>query len=792
MKHALRSLARQPAFTTVAVVTLAVGISAATAMFSVVRGVLLRPLPIADQDRVVVVHKAMGSDNQLGAFTGVDVDDLRAHPGVFADVAANGYDGAWPYVAKIGDRALTMSTNVATAEFFTVLGARPAAGRLFVREDGERGGPEVVVLSYGFWRKQFGGDPAVVGTHLTMGGEHMTIVGVAPEGFDFPSGVEAWLNILPDSVGMSPKTMAYGIIGRLRPDVTIHQATSAMAGFMRRPGDWDPHGTDRVSRPVVLPLDEAIVGEIRPSIVILGVAVGLVFLIATVNVANLLLIRATSRARELAVRAALGAGRWRIGMELLSESVVLAALSAALGLLLAVVAIRALVALAPHELPRVGEIRVDGAAFGVAFAAAALATVIFGFAPVWWTGGAALTRSLRTGTRGGRDTRGARFLKQTLVVGQVALALIVAGGAALLTRSLVALQRVNMGFTAPEVTMVQISAPETDTSLAGYLSLYERLADRVGGTPVVIGPFSGEGGWTAAYVPEGRDAANDAEHPDVNLEVIAANYFHTIGVPLVRGRSFAAGATDEAVVSQALARRFWPGQDPIGKRLRRYLRDGSDPWSTVVGVAGETRYRDLAKTWPTVYVPIARGAAMNIFPGRVAVRTTMRSDALLGVVRRALPEIDPTVSVVEVDPVERLAAGPLARPRFNSVLLVTFAVVAMLLAAVGLYGVMASIVSQRTHELGLRMALGATTGDVGRLVLRQGMRLAVAGIAAGLVGSLITAGALRGLLYGIGPTDPGPLGVAVAVLLGVVWLACYVPARRAVRVSPLVALRAES
>jgi hypothetical protein len=713
MRHALRSLARQPAFTTVAVVTLAVGISAATAMFSVVRGVLLRPLPIADQDRVVVVHKAMGSDNQLGAFTGVDMDDLRAHPGVFTAVAGNGYDGAWPYVAKIGDRALTMSTNVATAEFFTVLGARPAAGRLFVREDGERGGPEVVVLSYGFWRKQFGGDPAVVGTHLTMGGEHMTIVGVAPEGFDFPSGVEAWLNILPDSVGMSPKTMAYGIIGRLRPDVTIHQATSAMTAFMRRPGDWDPHGTDRVSRPVVLPLDEAIVGEIRPSIVILGVAVGLVFLIATVNVANLLLIRATSRARELAVRAALGAGRWRIGTELLSESVVLAALSAALGLLLAVVAVRA-------------------------------------------------------------------------------LALIVAGGAALLTRSLMALQRVDMGFAAPEVTMVQISAPETDTSLAGYLSLYERLADRVGGTPVVIGPFSGEGGWTAAYVPEGRDAANDAEHPDVNLEVIAANYFHTLGVPLVRGRSFAAGATDEAVVSQALARRFWPGQDPIGKRLRRYLRDGSDPWSTVVGVAGETRYRDLAKTWPTVYVPIARGAAMNIFPGRVAVRTTMRPDALLGVVRRALPEIDPTVSVVEVDPVERLAAGPLARPRFNSVLLVTFAVVAMLLAAVGLYGVMASIVSQRTHELGLRMALGATTGDVGRLVLRQGMQLAVAGIAAGLVGSLITAGALRGLLYGIGPTDPGPLGAAVTVLLGVVWLACYVPARRAVRVSPLIALRAES
>ncbi|HSY83287.1 MAG TPA: ABC transporter permease [Gemmatimonadaceae bacterium] len=791
MTHALRSLARQPAFTTVAVVTLAVGISAATVMFSVVRGVLLRPLPVADQGRVVVVHKAMGRDNQLGAFTGVDLDDLRAHPGVFTAVAGNGYDGAWPYVVKIGDRALTISTNVATAEFFNVIGARPAAGRLFVREDGERGGPEVVVLSYGCWRKQFGGDPAVVGTHVTMGGEHMTIVGVAPEGFDFPSGVEAWVNILPDSLGASPKTMAYGIIGRLRPDVTIHQATSAMAALMRRPGDWDPSGTDRVSRPVVLPLDEAIVGEIRPSIVMLAIAVGLVFLIATVNVANLLLIRATSRARELAVRAALGAGRWRIGLGLLSESVVLAALSAALGLLFAVVAIRALVALAPRELPRVGEIRIDGAAFGVALAAAALATVIFGFAPVWWTEGAALTRSLRTGTRAGRDTRGTRFLKQALVSGQVALALIVAGGAALLTRSLVALQRVDMGFAAPEVTMVQISAPETDTSLAGYLSLYERLADRVGGTPVVIGPFSGEGGWTAAYLPEGR-AANDAEHPDVNLEVIAANYFKTLGVPLVRGRSFAPGAADEAVVSEALARRFWPGQDPIGKRLRRLLRDGGDPWSTVVGVAGETRYRDLAKTWPTVYVPIARGAAMNIFPGRVAVRTTMRPHALLGLVRAALAEIDPTVSVVEVDPVEHLAAGPLARPRFNSVLLVTFAVVAMLLAAVGLYGVMASIVSQRTHELGLRMALGATTGDVGRLVLRQGMQLAVVGIAAGLAGSLITAGALRGLLYGIGPTDPGPLGAAVAVLLGVVWLACYVPSRRAVRVSPLIALRAES
>ena len=794
MRHAIRSLSRQPAFAVVAVITLAIGIGAATAMFSIVRGVLLRPLPVADQDRVVVVHKAMGRDNQLGAFTGVDLDDLKASPGVFASVAGNGYDGAWPVVGKIGDHGLTINTNVAMAGFFDVLGARPAAGRLFVPADGARGAPDVLVLSYGFWQRALGGDPNVIGMHVSLGGPPRTIVGVAPAGLEFPSGVEAWMNIAGDSLGQSPKQLPYGIIARLRPGVTTRQAASFMQAFMRRPGDVDPNGTDRVSRPVVQTLRDAIVGDVRPSIVMLAIAVGLVFLIATVNVANLLIIRAVARARELAVRAALGAGRGRIARELLLESLVLAGLSAVLGTLFASGAIRALVAWAPRELPRMAEIGIDGPALGVALIATVVTTIAlsaFGFAPIWWTEGAALTRSLRSGARTGRDSRGSRILKRALVVGQVALALVVAGGAALLTRSLLALQHVDMGFKATDVTVVQISDPTSDTTLAGYVSMYERLADRVGGTPVVLAPFSGAGGWTARFAPEGQDDPGNAEHPDVNLEIAEPNYFHALGVPVIRGQPFTARSLNEAIVSEAIARRFWPGQDPIGKHLRRVQRGGSTPWLTVVGIAGDTRYRDLETPWPTVYVPMRQGLAMGLYPGRIAVRTTMRPNALLGVVTHALKDIDPTVFAVRADPVARLAGATLARPRFNSLLLVAFALVAMLLAAVGLYGVMASTVAQRTNELGLRMALGATGGDIGRLILNEGVSLALVGVVVGLVGSLATAGAMRGLLYGIAPTDPATLAVAVVVLLGVVCLACYVPARRAVRVSPLIALRSE-
>jgi len=779
----------------VAVVTLAVAIGATTAMFSVVRGILLRPLPVTDQDRVVVVRKSTGTDNQLGAYTGADLDDLRAAPGVFASVAGNGYDGAWPLVAKVGDRVFTVTTNMATAEFFDVLGARAAAGRLFVHEDGARGAPGVAVLSYECWQRQFAADPTVIGRHVVLGGSDWTVVGVAPAGFEFPSGVEAWVNIAADSLGMSPRTIPYGIIARLRRGVTPRQAASAMQAFMHRPGDLDPNGTDRMSRPVVLTLRDAIVGDVRPSIIMLAIAVGLVFLIAIVNVANLLIIRAVARSRDLAIRTALGASRSRLARELLAESFSLAVLSAVLGLVFAKGAISALIALAPRELPRVSEIRLDGAAGGVALAATTLVTLalaVLACAPIWWTKGAALSRSLRGGTRAGRDSRGTRVLKQTLVAGQIALALVVAGGAALLTRSLLSLQHVDMGFTARDVTIVQISDPVSDTSLAGYVSLYERLADRIGGTPVVVGPFSGAGGWNVPFVPEGRTGGTNADRPNVNLEVAEPNYFRTLGVPLIRGRTFASGAVNEAIISQAIARRFWPEQDPIGKRIRRDYHGADMPWLTVIGVAGDTRYRDLQTAWPTVYVPMRQGLAMGIYPQRIAVRTTMRPAALLGLVAQTLRDIDPEISAVRADPVEQLAGVPLARPRFNSVLLIAFAVVAMLLAAVGLYGVLASTVAQRTHELGLRMALGATGGDIGRLVLQEGLSLALVGVAIGLIGSVVSAGALRGLLYGIAPTDPLTLAGAVITLIAVVLLACYIPARRAIGVSPLIALRSES
>jgi putative ABC transport system permease protein len=803
LAFAFRSLRKRPAFTALVVATLGVGIGVVTAMFAVAHGILLRPLPITDQDRVVLVRKEAPRDHSLRPFPVADLAALRERTRTFVSVAGVQYDGAFPAVTQLGDRAISAVGTLVSGEFFGVLGVRPVAGRTLLPADAAPGAQRVVVISYGLWQRQFGGDTSVIGRTLLIQSPY-TIVGVAPRSFEYPKAVEIWvpLRLVPE-VANSREFAPFSIIGRLRPGATVEQSQREVAAFVREREAVYLPGESRGQRVVVMPFRDAIVGEVRPAILILSAAVGLVLVIVIVNVANLLLIRGAARSRELAVRTALGAGRSRIVRQLFTETALLAAAGSFVGVLLAWWAVRGLAAIAPPELPRLGEVGIDVRVLTFGVGVTAITALACGLAPALWTARADLRAALRGGARTGRDSRGMQLIKQSLIVSQVALACIVAVGAGLLTKSLARLQQVEMGFVASRITLVKVALPHGKyAERARRLDFFEGVAARVGSTPrahaatpVILAPFSGLGGWDATYTVEGQGQREAAENPTLNLEAVAPNYFDALRVAILRGRAFTArdreGAVRVAIVSEALARRAWPGLDPLGKRLKFGQYDSQRPWLTVVGVVGETRYRELASAPPSIYVPFRQAENPGLMPNYIAVRSTADAGAVLRAVRQAANEFDPAVPVLDAEPVRRLLAGPLARPRFNALLLVGLSAIALVLAAVGLYGVIASFVSQRTHEIGVRIALGAQARQVRRLVFGKGMLLTGIGAAVGSIGALAATRALSSVLYDVRPSDPATLFGAAALLVGTAAAACYVPARRASRVDPLIALRAD-
>jgi len=805
LTFALRVLRRNATFAASVVVTLAVGIGAATAMFGVVNGVLLTRLPIHDQGRVMVLRKEQLVGNEtLVPFSVGDLRNFAAQTRTLETVAGAQYDGAWPATMRDGDRVLSPNTAVVSGNFFTTLGMRATFGRTLMESDDVVGG-DAIVISHALWLRAFGGDSAVVGRviHGAGRGNAFRIVGVMPRGFAFPGKAEVWVpavTVIPGAASNEGQ-WPYNLVGRMRAGVSAEQVRAELAAFLARKA-YVP-GEPRDVRASVRSIESLIVGDVKPALLALAGAVALLLGLANVNVANLFLVRGLGRRRELAVRAAIGAGGWRIARLMATEAVVLATLGGLAGLAVAAWLLRLVVSLAPAELPRTDAIRVDlavAAATGVMVVVSALAFSLWPAIAV--SRQRDLHNVLRSGARTGAADVGSRRVRSFLVVAQVALAIVVLVGAGLLGRTLSVLQHLDMGFASDELSTVELSLPESITSSrprldAFYGAVTERLATMPGmssATVVLVPPFSGRNGWDAFFTAEGQTARDAAANPALDFQPVLPSYFSTMGIPIRRGRGIAAtdreGTALVAVVSRSFAERAWPRQDPIGKRFKFGHADAPSPWTSVVGVVDDVRYRELTYPRPVVYVAwaqqtdkpplsfvVARGAAGHALAARD--------------VDRLVRELEPRVLVTSVATMRQRLTTSLARPRFDAMVLGVFAAVAFVLAAVGVYGVIAALVRQRTPEIGIRLALGAQPGEVRWMVMRSGLGLAGAGVVAGLAASLAATRVLGAELYGVHPADPLTMSAASLALLVAAALACGVPARAASRVDPLTALKAE-
>ncbi len=788
LRLALRGLRRAPTFAVTAVLILGLGIGMAVAMVTVFNAVLLRRLPVQDQDRVVAMWTYRDPAVEFGTRRS-DVDEVRRASRTMRDVAAVAHWGSTPGPLVDGDRPVVLNRSVVSGNFFDVLGARAAVGRLLRADDELAGATPVLVLSYASWQREFGGDPAIVGHRLIepYSQRSYEIIGVAPPGLDYPAGAGYWLSWANAGV------MAVSAVARLQPNATVDMVRAEYLATMQRLApERELVGAH------VMPFAQAVLGDVRPVLIVLTAAVALLLLIACVNVGNLLLLRAASRVRELAIRRALGASDADVAKQLLMESALLAAFGGVLGFLCAEATLRILLAIAPSKLPRTDVIQLAGAPVVVAVAITAIAVLLFGVLPALIAARGNVASPLRFDARSGGESARRRRVRHFLVSSQVALALVLLAGAGLLIRSLARLERLELGFTSDHLSIYAFSWPVTRyDSIRKLVPIGERLMPRLRAipgvrsvTPLVAPPFSGANVFIARLDVEGQSATDAATNPMVAMELGGSEYFRTLGIPLRLGRGFL-DADDEnapqvAVVSEAIARRWWPNEDPIGKRIKFWGPD-TLTWRTVIGVAGDIHFRTLRDSSPTVYLPWRQAYWQAMF----ALRTAGELSSVLPAVKRELAAIDPQLNLWYARTMDQLLDAPLAQPRMSAMLLTAFGLMALLLAAIGLYGVMASLVREQTRELGIRMALGATQQRVRAAVLRRALIVTSAGAFVGLAGALATSRLFSKLLYEVSPTDPATLlGVSV-LLLGVAVAAAYLPARRATRIDPVKALRAE-
>jgi putative ABC transport system permease protein len=785
-----------------AVVTLIIGVGAVSAIFGVVHGVLLKPLPMREQDRVVVLRKEqLGGSETLLPFAVADLRAFAEETQALEDLAGFQYDGAWPSTFLIGEQRVAARSAIVSGAFFHVLDVRPVVGRVLTTEDDVVGGERVAVISEGLWRREFGGDAGIVGRVLRTGNRGaVRIVGVVP-GFELPARTEMWtptLVALPQAA--TDRAVApYNLVGRLRPGATGEQARAELFAFLER---QEPvPGEPRDVRASVHPIESLIVGEVRPALLVLAAGVALLMALATVNVANLFLLRALERRRELAVRVAIGAGHWHIVLQLASEGLVVGFLGGCGGLLVACGLLRGLVALAPPELPRLDEIGIDPNIAAAAAATALASALLSSFLPAAAIARRDLSRHLHASGSYGSSDRSSGRIGGVLVVAQVAIATVVLVGAGLLVRTLANLQSLDMGFVAEELSMVGLDLPaEVAASRARTQSFYERAVAGLEGRPgiaaatfVLLPPFSGLNGWDASYTVEGQGAAEAAENPSLDLQPVLPGHFRTLGIPIRRGRAIGAddreGMNSVIVIGEALARRAWPGQDPIGKRLKLGPVDAPLPWRTVVGVVGDVRYRELTSPRPVVYAAWTQTSLPPL--GLLVVRGPRGGLASLARVRSALSEAEPLVLVTEVSSIRQRIAVSLARPRFNAIVLAAVAAVALTVAAIGIYAMMAALVRRRQREIGIRVAVGAAPAVVRRMVLGRGLLLGGLGVGAGLAAGLPAARLMSSVLYDVTPADSLTAAATAGILLVVAGLGCHLPARTATRLDPMIVLRSE-
>jgi putative ABC transport system permease protein len=800
MRHACRLLWRSKAFTGAAVVTLALGIAGTTVMFVLIHGVLLRPLPVHDQDRLILAwREARASGSARYPFGNTEIQAVAAASRLLEHAAGVTRNGVGRSV--VTDNGISSYANVGlvTGGFFDVLGVRPLLGRTLALADDTEGAERAIVISSGLWHRRYGGSRDVIGRHVMLDERPFTIVGVMPPDLDYPTGVEIWRATSSVPTGGPFGDAArreVNLIGRLRPDVTLAEATGEIASLSQR---LDAETPLRGLVTVVRPFADVVIGDVRMTMLALFGAVLFLLLIASANVANLLLMRGEARRGELALRAALGAGRGRIVGQILAESVVLSVMAGVAGVAIAWVALPVLITLVPDGLPRVESIRVDQTVVPFSMAVVFVTALLAGLTPGLLSVRADLVSPLRGGVSGiaGSAAIGGR---RTLVVAQVALAVTVLAAAGLLIRSVVNLHSIDLGLPADRLVLLDLHMPAAKYAerrqharfLDEAIGQLEGVPAIAAATPVNISPFSDRGWDVPRVTADGQSADEAAANPSLNLESIHPNYFATFEAPILRGRAFTSADREDgvavAIVSEDLAARLWPQQNPIGKRLKMGPVGSEGRWLEIVGVAAGTRYRTLTAPRPTLYLPAAQ---FQMTATMLVVRTNASLELLTSLARDRIRAVDPDVRLMRVAPFTELLDRPLARPRFTAFLLTVFGIAALLLATVGLYAVMAAYVKQRDREIALRLALGATGRAVRRLVLSEAVRLAGLGALIGVGCAVVATRFLHGMLFEIDPLDPVTIVAAALLLVAAAALASYGPVRQAGRADLMTTLRSE-
>ena len=798
LRYGARRLVKNPGFTVVAVITLALGIGANTAIFSVVNTVLLQPLPYKDSDRLMMVWEENTRQgfprNSLSAANYIDWRDQNQ---VFEGTAVLAHQSF--NLTGAGEPERIDGRRVSTS-LFGVLGVEPQLGRAFLPEEDQAGSNRVVIISHGLWQRRFGSDTSIIGKPLALNGESYTVVGVMPPHFQFPSReVDMWVPIAFNAREAANRGRHYlESVARLKPGITLEQARADMNDIATKLQQQYPDTNTGIGA-VVIPLHEQVVGDIKPALLVLLGAVGLVLLIACVNVANLLLARAAAREKEIAIRLALGGRRFRLVRQFMTESVLMAAIGGVVGLLLAMSGVNLLRAFIPENISQVKAVTIDARVLGFTLLASLLTGIIFGLVPATHASKFDLNEPLK---EGGRDSsagsRGNR-IRGLLVIAEVAVSLVILIGAGLLIKSFVRLNKVDPGFQAKNLLTMQVVLPQSKYSEPRVRSaFYTELLKRIESLPGV------ESAAVTNYVPllmqgdtvgitiEGRPDPGPGQVLDVVTRVISLHYFNALGIEVLQGREFTEQdkANDVVIINETMARRLWPAEDPIGKRIKVGSFNTSNPWMTIIGMVKDVRQFELtAEPRLQMYLPYEQIPSFP--PYHLAVRTNVEPLSVATAVRRTVWDIDKDQPVSNIRTMENVVSESVSRQRFSTLLLGLFAAVALVLAAVGIYGVISYSVAQRTREIGIRMALGAQSRDVLKQVIGQGVKLALAGVVVGMIGAFALTRLMRSLLFGVSVTDPLTFVGLSLLLIVVALVACWIPAQRATKVDPLLALRYE-